>query len=69
MARIVEFVGSPGVGKTTIYRELIISSNKKHRWIAAEFLFPKEKLVLENYSRFILNVLRLIIKKEAMSIL
>lgn len=64
MARIVEFVGSPGVGKTTIYRELIISSNKKHKWIGAEFLFPKEKLVLENYSRFILNVLRLIVKKR-----
>lgn len=64
MARIVEFVGSPGVGKTTIYRELITRSSKKHKWIAAEFLFPKEKLVLENYSRFILNVIRLIIKKR-----
>jgi len=64
MARIVEFMGPPGAGKTTIYREMITRSNKKHKWIPSEFLFPKEKLVLESYSRFILNVLRLIVKRR-----
>lgn len=64
MAKIVELMGSPGVGKTTIYQEMSGEWNKNYNWIPSEFLFPKEKLVLENYSRFILNVLRLIMGKR-----
>lgn len=64
MAKIVELMGSPGVGKTTIYQKMTKRWIKNYNWIPAEFLFPKEKLVLENYSRFILNVMRLIMGKK-----
>lgn len=64
MAKIVELMGSAGVGKTTIYQQMSAEWNKNYHWIPSEFLFPKEKLVLENYSRFILNVLRLLMGKR-----
>lgn len=64
MAKIVEFMGSPGVGKTTIYQDMTARWNRNYNWIPGEFLFPKEKLVLENYSRFVLNVLRLIMGRR-----
>ncbi len=69
MAKIVEFVGTPGVGKTTIYKEMITRSNKKHKWIPGEFLFPKEKLTAEHYGTFILNFLKHITGRKGVDIM
>lgn len=58
MARIVELVGSPGVGKTTLYREMEYRWNKKRNWVPGEYLYPKEKSGSESPGTFILNVFR-----------
>lgn len=60
MAKIIELMGSPGVGKTTIYNQIRANWKKNYNWIPEEMLFPKEKLLSEKYSVSILNILRLI---------
>lgn len=48
MAKIIELCGVPGVGKTTTYSELKSVWNKHHKWIPAEFLYPRKKVELKN---------------------
>ncbi len=59
MARIIELSGSPGVGKSTLYKELIKRWNRKGNWIPAHFLYPREKSVLKN----VMRISRFLIKK------
>ncbi len=65
MAKIVEIMGSPGVGKTTIYQQMASEWKKNYKWIPGEFLIPKEKLISQKYTTSILNILRFIfLRKE-----
>lgn len=41
MAYHVEFIGSPGVGKSTIYKELVKKWDKNAIWIPDKYLFPR----------------------------
>ncbi len=43
MSYHVEFIGSPGVGKTTIYRKLQSFWGENQNWIPDKYLFPKKK--------------------------
>jgi len=58
-------MGSPGVGKTTIYQQMASEWKKNYKWIPGEFLIPKEKLISQKYTTSILNILRFIfLRKE-----
>ncbi len=56
MARIVEFIGSPGVGKTTIYKELEANWKKSYNWMPSQYFYPEKILV--NDGMPILNFVR-----------
>ncbi|MEO7802488.1 MAG: hypothetical protein ABIR81_10830, partial [Ginsengibacter sp.] len=43
MSHHVEFIGSPGVGKSTIYRHLEEKWNRSASWIPDKYLFPRQK--------------------------
>jgi len=40
MAKVIELSGPPGVGKTTLYREISIRWKKKFSWIPGHYLCP-----------------------------
>ena len=56
MAKIVELSGSPGVGKTTIYREINARWKKNYNWIPGHYLCPHPSLSFE-YIRMFLSYL------------
>ncbi|WP_018613822.1 hypothetical protein [Segetibacter koreensis] len=60
MAKIVEITGSPGAGKTTIYREMEARArrNKKYNWVPGYYLYPRERLMIEERGFLISNLLR-----------
>ena len=60
MAKIVEFYGSPGVGKSTIYDELKGKWKKDYNWIPSHHLYTKNKIKFESLSKFLLSVARII---------
>jgi len=60
MARIMEFCGSPGVGKSTIYDALISKWSNTDNWIPADYLYPYIK---SNY-RWVYDFLRMFAKRD-----
>ena len=60
MAKIVEFYGSPGVGKSTIYEKLKDKWKKDFNWIPSHLLYTKKKIKLEGLNKFLLAVVRAI---------
>jgi len=60
MARIMEFCGSPGVGKSTIYNALISKWNNNCNWIPADHLYPYAKT---NYP-WVYDLLKRLLKKD-----
>jgi len=60
MAKIVEFYGSPGVGKSTIYEELKRKWSKDSNWIPSHHLFTKKKIKFESLSKFLSDVANII---------
>ncbi|MBA2562841.1 MAG: hypothetical protein H0V14_07995 [Chitinophagaceae bacterium] len=59
MAKIVEFYGLPGVGKSTIYEDLKGKWKKEFNWIPSHHLYTKKK-IFESLSKFLLIVGRII---------
>lgn len=55
MAKHVEFIGAPGVGKTTIYQVLQHKWTKRSTWIPDKYLFPREA-PLNFYSRILMRL-------------
>jgi adenylate kinase family enzyme len=53
LAKLVEFCGAPGTGKSTIYNELISIWKKDSNWIPGENLYPVARLNYKNVSGFI----------------
>lgn len=51
-------MGSPGVGKTTIYQQVSAEWKRRYHWIPGEKLYPEEKLIAASYRGSILNILR-----------
>lgn len=43
MGKLIEFCGAPGVGKSTIYRELTTRFSRSSNWLPAHCLYPKVK--------------------------
>lgn len=64
MAKIVELVGPPGVGKTTLYKELETYWEKSYNWMPSQYFYPKKQLVAETSGTFILSVLQRIKDKS-----
>src|SRR5687768_6866386 len=60
MAKILEFYGSPGAGKSTIYEELKDKWKKEFNWIPSHHLFPKNKIKFESLRNFLSTLSRLI---------
>ncbi len=58
MAKIVEFYGSPGVGKSTIYKELEGKWKKNYNWIPSHHLYKKKEF--EKLNKIFFSVARLI---------
>lgn len=56
MARIVEFIGSPGVGKTTLYKELEANWKKSYNWMPSQYFYPEK--ILANAGMPIINLVR-----------
>jgi hypothetical protein len=50
LAKIIELGGIPEVGKSSTYCELTSFWNKNHKWIPADFLYPKQTIHLTNPS-------------------
>lgn len=61
MAKIIELVGIPGVGKSTTLKAMMSEWNKSSKWIPAHFLYPQKDLTLTS-----LNKLFTIIKRKIM---
>jgi hypothetical protein len=60
MARIMEFCGSPGVGKSTIYNALVSKWTHNDNWIPADQLYPSAK---SNYP-WVHELLKKYLKKD-----
>lgn len=58
MARIIELCGVAGVGKTTIFKEMISRWDHHSDWIPGHFLFPQQKLRFDTLSKLLLSVER-----------
>jgi thymidylate kinase len=58
MAKIVELVGSPGVGKTTLYKHLQASWNKNYNWMPSQHFYPKKETIAESTGSLISDILR-----------
>lgn len=58
MAKIVELVGAPGVGKTTLYKEIEACWNKNYNWMPSQYFYPKKKITPANSGSLIINILR-----------
>ena len=59
MAKIVEFYGPSGVGKSTIYEELKGKWKKDFNWIPSYHLYAKNEIKFESLSKFLLTVTRI----------
>ncbi len=53
MSHIVELVGSPGVGKSTIYKQLEKKWKVTYSWIPYKYLFPRKNKSLSFYTSFL----------------
>jgi len=53
MAKIVELSGPPGVGKTTIYREIKARWKKNNNWIPGSYLCPHPDLSFQYFRMFL----------------
>lgn len=58
MSKIVELVGAPGVGKTTLFKEIEARWNKNDNWMPGQYFYPRKKIISENSGSFILNTFR-----------
>lgn len=54
MAKIIEFCGSPGVGKTTLYKELSNRWKRKYKWIPGHYLWLEPSLRFKYAYKFLL---------------
>lgn len=64
MARVVELCGPPGVGKTTIYKELDIRWKKKYNWIPGHYLSPHPNLSIGYLKLFLYSLKQKLKGKE-----
>lgn len=58
MAKFVELIGSPGVGKTTIYKELQRIWEKNYNWAPSQNFYPKKEIISEPSGSFFIDILR-----------
>jgi adenylate kinase family enzyme len=56
LAKIVEFCGAPGTGKSTLYNELVSLWKKDSNWIPGKNLYPLARLQYKNVPGFINSV-------------
>lgn len=64
MSRVIEICGSPGVGKSTIYKEVVKNWNKYDKWIPSEKLYPYKKIKLNNIKSSIRLITELLINRR-----
>lgn len=64
MAKIIELLGSPGVGKTTLYREMESLWNKDCNWMPSWHFYPKKEITTARLSSFFFDVLKRIKNKN-----
>jgi hypothetical protein len=62
MAKIIEFCGIPGVGKSTVYYAMSKAWNKNKNWVPADILLPKHKITLRNPKAFVVSLSKRISK-------
>ena len=55
MAKIIEFFGASGVGKTTTYNEVKSRWSTNLKWIPGEHLYPKKKISSGNVVKYIIK--------------
>lgn len=58
MAKIVELVGSPGVGKTTLYKQLEGCWNKSYNWMPSQYFYPRKEIIPDRPGSFITDILQ-----------
>jgi tRNA uridine 5-carbamoylmethylation protein Kti12 len=56
LAKLVEFCGAPGTGKSTLYKELVTLWMKDSNWIPGKKLYPVEKLKYNDVPGFINSI-------------
>jgi hypothetical protein len=69
MAKIIELLGIPGVGKSSIYSALSSSWNKDMNWVPADLLLPKQKITFRSPKDFLLSFSKRIGKDINLSLL
>ena len=64
MARIVEFCGVPGVGKSTLYSDLLSKWKKQYNWIPGHKLYPIINIQYKNLPGFLSSAYARFTKKN-----
>jgi len=54
--KIIELAGSPGVGKSTIYKEIVNLWGKESSWVPAHLLYPKAGINFQSLFKFFKNI-------------
>ncbi len=58
MAKIIELCGSPGVGKSTIYKEIVSKWRRYYNWTPAHYLYPQVNSDYRSIKNFLITFLK-----------